>query len=218
MNLLDGRISVEKIRVVCFANANTDLGIGYPEELKCKMIGATSVAGLFEVLALHPTHWSWMNTQVMEKIASVTDQATKLVQYYKTVISSKKVNEILQKNPKFQIDTTFYFKVKEKWDKALDDITFKDIEDHKSSIGEIFGISKSAIVLVDIVKGCVENHWVISRTILHHVQNEVEKNKTSFSHLNIISLTFVSDGDVTVPSKGKLHVDTFSCTGVYGVV
>ncbi|XP_065896237.1 uncharacterized protein [Dysidea avara] len=131
--LLEGKFDVTVIRIACFANANTECGIGYPEGLQQKMITAKSVAELIEVLTLHPTHWSWINIQVMEKIASLSNRATKLVEHYKTVISAKRVKEILQDIPDFVVDETFYVRIKEKWKKALDEMTFKDIQDHHIS-------------------------------------------------------------------------------------
>jgi len=83
LDWLEGKITVNRIRVACFANANTELGIGYPENLMQQMVAAKSVTELFEILVLHPTHWSWLNVQVMEKVASVDDQTVKLVNYYK---------------------------------------------------------------------------------------------------------------------------------------
>jgi len=74
LRLLDNdKISIKTVNSICFKNANTDSGVGYPEDLQSKMNAATSISELFQVLALYPTHWSWMNTQLMGKIASVSD-------------------------------------------------------------------------------------------------------------------------------------------------
>jgi len=62
------------ICVACFAHANTELGIGYPEDLMQQMVAAKLMTELFEILVLPPTHWSWLNIQVLEKKASVDDQ------------------------------------------------------------------------------------------------------------------------------------------------
>ena len=96
MHWLEGKITVNRIRVACFAHANTELGIGYPENLMQQMVAAKLVTILFEILVLPPTHWNWLNIQVMEKIASVDDQT---VNYYKEIISSKTMQENFQEIP-----------------------------------------------------------------------------------------------------------------------
>ena len=196
--LLEGKFDVTVIRIACFANANTECGIGYPEGLQQKMITAKSVAELIEVLTLHPTHWSWINIQVMEKIASLSNRATKLVEHYKTVISAKRVKEILQDIPDFVVDETFYVRIKEKWKKALDEMTFKDIQDHHISVGKFFGVNESAIVLVEILKGCVEIHWLIPKVLLDHARNEFEKIKTKLLNFSIVSVEFMSDNHFSI--------------------
>jgi len=191
--LMEDKFDVTSIRIACFANANTKLGIGYPEDLQKQMTAAKSVAELIEILTLHPTHWSWINIQVMEKIASISNQATKLVEHYKAVISDKTLKEILEIIPEFVVDDNFYARIKGKWDKAVDEMTFKDIQDHRTSIGKIFGINKSAIVLVEILEGCVEINWLLPKMLLDHARNELEKSKATLMDYDIISLDFMSD-------------------------
>jgi len=194
LNLLDGKISVGKIRFVCYMNANTTLGIGYPEDLQQQMNAATTVTRLFEVLALHPTHWSWVNNQVMEKIASLTNHTETLFGNYKTLLSDKKAKNVLRRIPKIEMNTKFYCKIKEKWRKEPDEITVKDIDDHRSCIGEILGISKSTMILafVDMTRVGVENNWLIPKALLHHVQNEFQKNKAKLSLFCIVSVEIES--------------------------
>ena len=192
LSLLDGKVSAGMIKFACFSNANTELGIGYPDDLKQQLDAANTVTDLFVALANHPTHWSWINIQVMEKIASVNSQATKLVEYYKNVISAKKIQSILHKIPNFEIDEAFYCKVKKKYSKTLDELTIKDIQDHKSHVGEIFGINKTAIILVNILKGCVEIHWLIPKLLLSLAYNnyKAQKNAGQLLTFGIISFEF----------------------------
>ena len=193
LDLLEGKINVDRICFACFTNANTDLGIGYPEDLKQKLNESRSVTAFFRILSDYPTHWSWINIQVMEKIASLNDQAIKLVDHYKTVMYGKKLVDILSevKLHDFKIDETFYSEIKEKWNKPLSDITFKDIQDHKLCVGEIFGIDRSAVVLIQIVKGCVENHWLIPRSLVHYAYDEYQKNINKLANFDIISIEFI---------------------------
>ena len=194
LDWLEGKVTVSRIRIACFANANTEMGIGYPEDLKQKMMAAKSVTELFEILVLHPTHWSWINIQVMEKISSVNNQARDLVEYYKTIISNKKVRDVIQKIPQFEIDNSFYTKVKEKWKKSLDDITLKDIQNHQTHIAEIFGINKSATIVADIISGCVEVHWLMPTMLVHYAKDNFHKNKYRLLKFDIISLEFTVSG------------------------
>jgi len=220
LDLLEGRVTVGRIRFACFVNANTTLGIGYPEGLQQKMIAATSVTQLFEVLALHPTHWSWINIQVMEKIASVNDQATILVDYYKAVMSGKKIKEVSQSIPNFKIDMSFYSKIKDKWDMPLDDITLKDIQEHQSHVGEIFGVNKTALVLVDIVTGCVEIHWLIPKVLINHVDVEYQKNIKRMGEFNIKMLLFefLPSPLTALPGKLQLLYNAQKCMQVDGSI
>ena len=209
LDLLKG-ITVDEICFACFTNANTELGIGYPEDLEQKLSEAKSVAEFFKILSSYPSHWSWINIQVMEKIASLHDQAIKLVEHYKTVMYGKKLKDILSevKLPDFKIDEAFYSKIKEKWNKPLSDITFKDIQDHKLCVGEIFGVSKSAIVLIQIAKGCVENHWLIPRSLVHYAYVEYQKNINKLANFDIISIEFI----------GTYYFATDSCFSRYSCV
>ena len=125
LTLFEGKVNVSEICCACFTKANTNLGIGYPDILKQNMTAAESVTELFRVLEKYPTHWSWINIHVMEKMASLIDPAIKLVEHYKTVISHKKLQEILCSIPEFEIDETFYFRIVETWNKALEEITLR---------------------------------------------------------------------------------------------
>ena len=73
-DLLKDKINVDRICFVCFTNANTDLGVGYPENIKQKSNEAKSITAFFRTLSDYPTHWSWINIQV-RKISSLHDQA-----------------------------------------------------------------------------------------------------------------------------------------------
>jgi len=201
--LLEGKVDIERILFVCFTNANTDTGVGYPEGLYQKMNEAKSVTRLFGVLAQHPTHWSWINIQVMEKIASVDDQTFKLVEYYKSVISDRKVQDVIQTIPDFEVDKDFYAKVKVKWNKSLEDITFGDIQDHRSKIGELFGISRTALVLLNIVKGCVEYYWLIPKVLIHNSSINLLNSRRKLSSYDILSIDFISDSKASL-SQGML--------------
>jgi len=193
LSLLDGKVTAGTIRFACFCNANTALGIEYPDDLKQQLDDAKTVPELFETLANHPTHWSWINIQVMEKIASLSSEAMKVVEYYKKVISDMKIEDVLSKIPKFEIDEAFYCKVKEKYSKSLDRLTIKDIQKHQSQVGEIFGINKSALIFIDIVKGCVEIHWLISRFLMHHSYSNYtnQENAEKLHEFGIISVEFL---------------------------
>ena len=208
LDLLEGKINVDRICFACFTNANTDLGIGYPEDLKQKLNESRSVTAFFRILSNYPTHWSWINIQVMEKIASLNDQAIKLVEHYKTVMYSKKLVDILSevKLPDFKIDEAFYSEIKEKWNKPLSDITFKDIQDHKLCVGEIFGVNRSAIVLIQIAKGCVENHWLIPRRLQRYAYGEYHKNISKLENFDIISIEFIGTTLLQVASSQGIAV------------
>jgi len=170
LSLLDGKVSAGMIKFACFSNANTELGIGYPDDLKQQLDAANTVTDLFVALANHPTHWSWINIQVMEKIASVNSQATKLVEYYKNVISAKKIQSILHKIPNFEIDEAFYCKVKKKYSKTLDELTIKDIQDHESHVSEFFSDNKTALILTNIFKRSVAGQLLTCGTSFEFTQ------------------------------------------------
>ena len=157
------------------------------------MITAKSVTELFFTLAQHPSHWSWINIQVMEKIAALDEQATQLVEHYKAVMYSKKLVDILSevKLPDFKINEEFFSQVKEKYNKPIHEITVKDIQDHKLCVGEIFGINNSAITLLQITEGCVENHWLIPRKLIHFAYGEYQKNISKLANFDIISIEFM---------------------------
>jgi len=106
----------------------------------------------------------------------------------KKIISSKAMDEIFQEIPCIEVDDDFFTTVKEKWNKPLSDITFKDIENHRSTIGKLFGINKTAIILANIVKGCVEIHWLIPRMIIHIVKSNFFKKESTLEDFGIVSL------------------------------
>ena len=209
--LLEAKITVEMIKIACFTNANTEMGIGYPDELRKKIEAAKSVKEFFNIMVQYSSHWSWINIQVMEKIASLNDQAIKLVDLYKKAMYGKRLVDILSELKDFKADENFYSVVKEKWNKPLNEITFKDLQDHKSCVGKIFGIDKSAFVLLKITTGCVENHWLIPRTLLSHAYSAFKNNQDKLLKYDITWITFGYEESLsTAPSQG-----TCTCTFIY---
>jgi len=190
--LYDGKIAISSIYSVLFADANTELGIGYPEELQSKMNAARSIKVLFAILSQHPTHWNCINIHIVEKISTLDTEAKKLVDYYKSNFFTKKLQDILPKGLKITGDKDFYSTIREKWEKSLDDITVKDIEDHQSEIAEIFGVNKTTVVFKSISKKPVEIDWLIPKVLLHHAYAEYQKNERKLLKYGITSLDFLS--------------------------
>jgi len=154
LELVKDKYSVADICLACFSNINSNLGVTYPEDLKKNLSNARSVKQFFIILSNHPTHWSWINIGVMEKIASLDDQAIKVIEYYKAVMYGKKLMDILSEIciSDLKINEEFHCRVEKTWNKPVVDITLKDVQDHKLCDGEIFGINKSPILLVDTLK------------------------------------------------------------------
>jgi len=201
---------MDDILIACFANANSEFGIGYPKGLEIELYQSRSVTEFFKVMAKYPTHWNWINTQVMEKIASLSDQTIKLVEHYKAFVYNKKLIDVLDSvnlrtdsDADFKIDDDFYSKVKEKWNKPLDEITIKDIKDHKSHVGEIFGINKSVLVLARIAKGCVEVEWLIPKKLAGYIYEEFCSHQQTLSNFDIVSVKFTL-GDLSMTMKQPL--------------
>ena len=152
--LLDGKVTVATIRFVVFSNANTKLGIEYPDPLKQQLNAAKTVPELFETLANYPTHWSWENTQVMEKIALLSNETMRVVEYYKNMISGE----------------AFCYEVKETFNKSLDELTIKDIQDHESHVSEFFSDNKTALILTNIFKRSVAGQLLTCGTSFEFTQ------------------------------------------------
>ena len=148
-----------------------------PSEFVDKVNATKNVDELLEVLTACP-YCNWMNIRMLEKIVASSRQveALNLIAKYKTIIFSKKVADILQDFPDLEISEDYYTRVREKWNKDLQDITVEDIAKRWVKLQKIFGVENLELLLENVIKGSVEIVWLIPVELASHARLSAFKN------------------------------------------
>ena len=186
------------LRRACLENVNRVGGVTLPKDLINSIEAAMDLDNLFDVLRDSP-YWNWMNIKMLTKMARASHLpvATKLIQQYKNEVYSRKLIEVLQQIPKLKVVDDYYTKIKEKWDKDLDDLKVQDLVNHWSEVEEIFDVKEPTLLLDNLINGCIEIHWLIPME-LGHIFHTV--NLKTFEMLMLHILHFDFGGHVITAS------------------
>ena len=163
------------LRRACFENVNTLFGATIPGELIDQIRSTDNLNDLFDVLALSPSYWSWINIRILKKMAAVSclDEANQLIEKYEEAVFSRKLSQAFKEIPEAKFLPDYYTKIEQKWDKSLDAVTVKDLVTKWSKMEEVFNIKEPTLVLQKVVDGCVEIHWLIPTQLVDHVSSAV---------------------------------------------
>ena len=164
------KVEFHFLRRACIENTGRLGGIAIPEDLKKRIIASHSLSNLFDVLSDSP-YWSWMNIKMLGKMAQAShlDAASKLIQQYRDEVFSRKIIEVLQQIPNPKISDKYYTKVKEKWNKNLDDLTVNDVVNHWSEVEQIFNVEGPTILLDHLLDGSVEIYWLVPTELVEDI-------------------------------------------------
>ena len=162
-----------------------------PSDFVDKIDATSNLKELLELLNKSP-HCNWMNIRMLEKMAAASKQseAKTLITTYKNIILSKKINDILQELPDLEISDDYYTKVKDRWNKDLEDITVNDIVSRWCKLQKIFDVDDLAILLENILKGSTIFHWLIPVCLITQVKYSVLRN-----WYNIEDISYLCIGD-----------------------
>ena len=162
-----------------------------PSDFVDKIDATSNLKELLELLNKSP-HCNWMNIRMLEKMAAASKQseAKTLITTYKNIILSKKINDILQELPDLEISDDYYTKVKDRWNKDLEDITVNDIVNRWCKLQKIFDVDDLAILLENILKGSTIFHWLIPVCLITQVKYSVLRN-----WYNIEDISYLCIGD-----------------------
>ena len=158
----------------CIENPGRLGGVELPKDLKESIRASHSLSNLFDVLCDTP-YWNWMNIKMLGKMARAShlDAASKLIQQYRDEVFSRKVMEVLQQIPNPKISDKYYTKVKEKWNKNLDELTVNDVVNHWSEVEQIFNVEEPTILL-DHLDGSVEIYWLVPTELIGGICRFIE--------------------------------------------
>ena len=175
------------LRRACLENNNTLCGIALPKSLKADIKTSQNLDELFDVLCDTP-YWNWMNIKMLTKMARASHMkaATKLIQQYKDEVFSRKLVEVLQQIPSFNISSNYYTKAKEKWNKNLNDITVNDLVNHWSEVEKIFNVEEPTVLLDSIISGSVEIHWLIPTELIDHILQSISSQISTIPGCDIL--------------------------------
>ena len=123
-------------------------------------------------------HCNWINVRVFEKMVAFSNQreAKKLIDKYKTIIFSKKLMDVLQNFTGVEVTSEYYTKVRERWNKNIEDITLEDIAKHLSKLQSIFDVDDLELLLENVIKGSIEIVWLIPVELASHARLSAFKN------------------------------------------
>ena len=175
------------LRRSCLENCNKFGGVTLPSDLKSNIAATQDLDNLFDVLCDTP-YWNWMNIKMLTKMARASHMkaATKLIQQYKDEVFSRKLVEVLQQIPSFNISSNYYTKAKEKWNKNLNDITVNDLVNHWSEVEKIFNVEEPTVLLDSIISGSVEIHWLIPTELFDHIIQSISNQISRMAECNIL--------------------------------
>ena len=184
-----------------------------PSDFVDKIDATSNLNQLLELLNKSP-HCNWMNIRMLERMAAASKQseAKTLVATYKNIILSKKINDILQELPDLEISDDYYTKVKDRWNKDLEDITVNDIVNRWCKLQKIFDVDDLEILLENIIKGSTIFHWLIPVCLITQVKYSVFRN-----WYNIEDISYLCIGDhVIKDDQFDFSEDHLSATtGIY---
>lgn len=167
----------KKVRRKCLENLHVVGGISLPVDTEKKIMVTRNLADLFDVCCHCRPYWNWMNIRILEKMASNSSAARKLIEGYKKEIFSRKVKDVISEISDLEIPTDKYIEVKEKWNKNFDDLLIQDIVQRWRDIEKKLNV-KETMLLKSITAGCVEVCWLLHNDLVEHAIFSATNNHT----------------------------------------
>ena len=147
---------------------------------------------LNELLALlsESLYCNWMNIRMLEKLAASSCQvdAQQLIAKYKKAIFSKKISDVLEDLPDFEITDEYYAKVRDKWEKDFEDVTIADITKRWAKLQKIFDVDDLELLLDNVIKGSTEIVWLIPVDLISHAKLSAFKNWCDLEDVSYLSI------------------------------
>ncbi|XP_065912310.1 uncharacterized protein [Dysidea avara] len=158
------------VRRACITN-DKQMSAKLPDEFVQKVTATTNLNDLFDAVTQSP-FCNWMNIRLLEKMAAASLQcnAIKLIKKYKATISSLKLKDVLNQMQEVEITDDYYSKVKEKWNKELDELTVNDIISHWCRLEIIFDVDDATLLLNRIIEGSVVLCWLLPTELVCHAR------------------------------------------------
>ena len=151
-----------------------------------------STGNLNELLALlsESPYCNWMNVRMLEKLAASSCQvdAQQLIAKYKKTIFSKKISDVLEDFPDFEITDEYYAKVRDRWRKDFEDVTIADITKRWAKLQKIFGVDDLELLLENVIKGSTEIVWLIPVELTSHARLSAFKNWSDLEDVSYLSI------------------------------
>ena len=160
-----------------------------PNNLLEKINATKNLDELLEVLIVSP-YCNWINVRVFEKMVAFSNQreAKKLIDNYKTIIFSKKLMDVLQNFTGVEVTGEYYTKVRERWNKNIEDITLEDVAKHWSKLQSIFDVDDLELLLENVIKGSIEIVWLIPVELASHARLSAFKNWCDLEDVSYLSI------------------------------
>ena len=158
-----------KVRRRCLENLNVAAGMSLSTKDEKKVANAENLYDLFDVTCKFKAYWNWMNIRLIEKMASGSSKAKKLIEQYKNEVYSRKLKDVMLQIPdlKCYTDPDKYTKVIEKQKKEFDKLIIKEVVKRWEEIEELFE-AEGAMLLKYIATGCVEICWLLPNDLAEH--------------------------------------------------
>ena len=213
------------LRRACLENSNRLGGVALSKDLKSRIETAQNLDHLFDVLCDSP-YWNWMNIKMLTKMAqaSLLDAATKLIQQYKDEVYSRKLIDVLSQLPNLNISDTDYTKVKERWNKDLNDITVNDLVNHWSEVEKIFNVEEPTVLLDKVINGSIEIHWLIPKELVEHICQSISNQIPIILRYDILCFDIgghvikcspISQPDASITASGMYISYSPGCVHIY---
>ena len=160
-----------------------------PSDLIDKINSTNNLDELLEVLILSP-HCNWINVRMFEKMVAFSDQpeAKELIYKYKKIIFSKKLTHVLEDFTGMEITGDYYTRVRDKWNKDVEDITLEDITNRWSKLQTIFDVEDLELLLENVIKGSIEIVWLIPVELTSHARLSAFKNWCDLEDVSYLSI------------------------------
>ena len=84
--------------------------------------------------------------------------------------------DVLQNFTGVEVTGEYYTKVRERWNKNIEDITLEDVAKHWSKLQSIFYVDDLELLLENVIKGSIEIVWLIPVELASHARLSAFKN------------------------------------------
>ena len=148
-----------------------------PSDLVDEIRNTKTLDDLFDVIVKSP-YCNWMNIRLLEQMAAASLQPNihQLISQYKNAVYSKRLQDVFQQIPEFEVPEDYYSKVRQKWNKEFQEVTLKDVVGHWHRLEKIFGVEEPTLLLERIIKSSVLFHWLIPSELVCHARYSAFEN------------------------------------------